>query len=302
MSRDTQLNLWLLFAAIILSLIAWIQPGLEQHRVDLLSNLKADDIHNIIIERQGLDRIKLEKRNNSWFLLEPYTLPANILRVNTLTALAEKRSYLQFQVQEAQLARYKLDQPPISVWLNNSRFILGSEDPINQQRYAMNINANQLTGQNTVHLINGTVYYQLRAGLDTFIATALLPPKARIEKITWNGQSLSHQNGQWHLSTDNRNASPETVAQFLQSWQQAQASRVETNSQVDLSNSELIQSQTIQIQLTTADNQPLTIDYIIIRQEAQIKLLRADLKIAYWITPQLLKLLTEFVPVIKKRE
>lgn len=302
MSRDTKINLILFVIIIFLSLIAWYQPGLQKTVIKTLSTLKADDINNIIIERQGIGQIKLTKQKDQWFLQEPYQLAANPLRVNTLTALAEKRSYSSFEAKEEELSRYQLNKPLVTVWLNGKQFMIGSEDPINQQRYAINMAENHSNGTHTIHLINGTVFYQLRAALDTFISLQLIPSNHSLQSITWNNQTLSFKEGQWQLATDKTGISADSVAQLLQFWQQAQASRVETNVSIQLTNAELIKSKTIQITLKDSDSNIYTIDYLIIQEAEQIKLLRSDLQIAYWVTPQTLKLLTEFIPVSKKRE
>jgi len=297
MSREAKTNFILFIIVIILSLITWLQPGLHQPIINYLSSLKSDEIKTIIIERQDIGQIKLTKKQNGWFMQEPYQLPANRLRVDTITALAEKRSYGQFQVNDNELTRYQLDKPQIAIWLNESKFIIGSDDPISQQRYAMNIDENIHSGKNTIHMINGTVFYQLRASLDTFISPDLLPAQAAIKSISWSDKKLTINNGHWQLSPDNPEISADSIAQFIQFWKKAQASRVETNVSLDIDNSELVQSKIISIQLSESDHSKAPIDYLIIQDGKQIKLLRTDIKIAYWITPQMLKLLTAFIPV-----
>lgn len=300
MSRDAKINLIQLFVVLILSLIAWYKPGIQPTILHYLSALKADDINTIIIDRKGLGQIKLNKNSNGWFLQEPYQLPANPQRVKTITALAQKRSYSNFQVSDDELSRYQLDKPLISIWLDNNKFVIGSEVPVNDQRYAMNIDANIQAGHNTVHLINGTTFYQLRANLDTFISTRLLPPRAKIKSIAWNGKNLVMNQGKWQLSTDEPDVSSDSVAQFLQFWQQAQASRVETNVSVSLDDAEAVKNKSILINLDNTETGLSSLEYLIILEDEQIKLLRTDIQLAYWITPQTLKLLTEFLPVQEK--
>lgn len=301
MTRDMKTNLQLFIVVIILSLIAWFQPGLQQTVVNYLSNLQAEDINTIIIERQGLGQIKLKKQQGNWLLQEPYNLPANPLRVNTITALARKRSYSKFPVKDNELSHYQLDKPMVSIWLNENKFVLGSADPINQQRYVMNIADNLRSGINTVHLINGTVFYQLRANLDTFISPHLLPPDTTIQQLLWNDQSLEQSNGKWQLTTDKTDISSDSVAQLLQFWKQAQSTRIETEVSLNLDNSELVKSKSIRITLNDSESKTQTIDYLVIQEGEQIKLFRSDLKIAYWISAQTLKQLTEFLPIAESQ-
>lgn len=301
MSKASRTNLILFVSVLCLSLIAWYQPGLQKTVVHHLSSLKKDEIHTIIIERQSIGSIKLSKRNNNWFIDSPYQLPANTLRVNTIIALAEKRSYAQFQVAESALSRYQLDKPAVTIRLNDQQFVLGATEPIKKQRYAMNINDNLHSGSNTVHLINGVIFYQLRAALDSFVSPALLPPQARINSIHWLDKSLQREQNVWHLTPESPDVSSDSIAQLIQYWQQAQASKVETNITLGIDNETLVRSKSIIINydLPVAHNETEaeTIQYVIIQDGEQMKLLRTDNQIAYWVTPQLVKLISEFIPV-----
>lgn len=309
MSHAAKTNVYLFVIVIILSLIAWFQPGLHKSVFSYFSSFKSDEINTIIIDRQDIGQIKLKKQDDSWFLLEPYQLPANRLRVDTITDLAEKRSFSQFQVSDEELARYHLAAPLIAIWLNDSKFVIGSEDPIKQQRYAMNIDDNIHTGKNTVHMINGTVFYQLRANLNTFISPNLIPTQATIQSISWSDKHLAIDNGRWHLTPDAPNVTADSIAQLIQFWKKAQASHIEIRSEPVVpppaapsessGNNNTRRNNTVSITLKAADSAMSSIEYLIIQEGTQIKLLRTDIPIAYLITPQILKLLTEFIRVPK---
>ncbi len=292
-------NVILVIIVILLSLIAWYQPGLHKTVLQYLSSLNVKEINTIILERRDIGSIKLKKYQNGWFLQEPYQLPANPQRVNTVTALARKRSYSQFKANESDLARYHLANPLVSIWFNERKFAIGSEDPINRQRYAMDINDNILSGNNTIHLINGAIFYQLRANLDTFISPALLPPQSSIKRIIWADKNLTIANGRWQLTPESPGTPSDSIAQFIQYWQQTQASRVETNVSLSITNAELLKSPSIKISFSPFGSTDSTIDtihYLIIQDGEKIKLLRTDIQVAYWISPQILKNITEFLP------
>jgi hypothetical protein len=298
-------NVLLFVIVIALSLLAWFQPGLKTIVYHYLSDLKSTDVKTIIIDREDIDSIKLTRQQTGWYLQEPYYLPANPLRVNTIIALAEKRSYAQFQANDQSLARYHLDKPLISVWLNDTQLVLGGDDPINQQRYAMNMADNINAGNNTVHLINGAIFYQLRANLDSFVSPRLLPPSAKLSSIQWSDKQLTIKAGKWSLTPDSPDTPSDSIAQLIQFWQQAQATRVETHVKLSISNAELLKSPSIIIHYDLADNngtqaKSSAIQYLIIQEDKQIKLLRTDLQIAYLITPKTLKQLSKFLPLVKQ--
>jgi hypothetical protein len=287
-------NVILFIIVIILSLIAWYQPGLQQTVVQYLTSLKVKDINSILIERHDIGSIKLKKQENGWFLQEPYHLPANPPRVSTITALAEKRSYSQFQANDDELTRYHLKDPLVSIWLNEEKVVIGSEDPIKRQRYAMNISDNINSGNNTLHLINGVIFYQLRANLDTFISLALLPPQSKIRSIAWSDKRIDiDSKGLWQLTPDSPNITADKVAQFIQSWQHAQAKKVSTSVSFSISNEELLKSPAITISyFPFAKTNIEKIHYLIIQDDQNIKLFRTDIQIAYSISPELLNQLT----------
>jgi len=299
MSRAAKLNLFLFIVILCLSLIAWYQPGLQKTIVHYLSNIKADDIHRIVIERQDIGTLILSKKNNIWFMDQPYQLPANNLRVDTITALAEKRSYSQFQVKKSELARYQLDKPPLIVSLNEQQFALGTTHPVKKQRYVINID-NSSSSSVTVQLIHGVIYYQLRAALNTFISPFLVPPQAKITRIDWLGKTVKTDKGIWQLTPEEPYVSADSIAQFLHYWQLAQALRVETSVSVNLSNSELVQSKGIVIHYNLPGNKAEKIHYLIIEDNKQLRLLRTDMQIAYWLSAKQLQQITEFLPLTKK--
>ncbi len=302
MNNDARNNARLAVIVLLLALIAWYKPGLKQYQYQYLSSLNPEQVQTIVIDRQGIESVRLTKQGQHWLMQSPYPLPANPLRIKTVLALATKRSYSRFDVPDNELKKYALAKPKLSVWLDNNRFDLGSEAPLNGQRYAINIQDNIRSGKNTVHLINGAVYYQLRAPVDSFISLSLLPPDADLEQIQWAAYSLILKNGQWQLKTSRENAGiqPDSVVQLLHNWQTIQASRVETNLKVnpDTLNSSRTAEKSITIHYKL-NNTEQSISYHIIQEDSQIKLLRQDLSVAWWITPQQLKRLTEFIPVTK---
>jgi len=303
MSRAAITNLILFFIVIILSLLAWYQPGLYEARITRLSTIDKQDIKHIRIERKQLETIQLQKFNDLWFMEQPYFLPANSLRIDTVLALTNKRSYHQFIVNKMQLDQYKLEQPSLSVWFDQAQFTFGSTDPIKRQRYTMNITENNQADKNTIHLIDGIIYFQLRSAIDTFIAPKLLPEQARIKRIRWLDNELVLDKN-WKLTPEQPNISSDSIAQLIQFWHQARAEKVQTKLALDFKAYTQVQIQEKSIIITVSyqlGDQIKTedIQYLIIQDDEQLKLVRMDMQIAYWISPQTLKMITEFHSVQK---
>ncbi len=317
MSKEAKLNTILFVVALVLFLIAWYLPGLHQMKYQYLSDIQADDIQSIRIETQNTPTIKLIKDNNSWFLQEPYQLPANILRVDTLTALLNKRSYEHFSVTTDELKRFQLDQPLLSIWFDDQQFDMGTTDPIKQQRYVTQNNGPD-TENHEIHLINGIIYFQLHAAVSTFISPYLLPPKAKINSMHWLDTQITRSDNGWLLTPEMSEVSQGSIKQLLLFWQQAQASKVETDIEFSVENIQTaaldsavldieknstkknaIEHNTIVLNISYPFENTIKTEelrYIIVQEGNQLKLIRPDLKLAYLISSQTLKTITEFFP------
>jgi hypothetical protein len=290
-------NILLFIAVVCLSLILYFEPGLEQPRRNYLTSLKSEQIHNISIQRQGLESIELEKTEHGWFMTKPFPLAANPLRLGTITALAEKRSFSHFPVTGKPLKKYHLDDPLIIVTLDDTKIAIGAEEVFNQHRYAML--------DDSIHLIEGKVYYQLRANLDSFISLSLLPPGTQIKSIESSAWKLSIEQGHWLLTPDDPDISADSISTLLHHWKNAQALRIRTipvtrtaqqadtqaDTQADMQEKHLI---------TVTLQDQSQIKYYLAGDISQPELIRLPWNISYQITPQLYKQLTTFSKAFSK--
>ncbi len=318
-------NILLLAGVVCLSLILYYEPGLQLPDKKYLTPLNSEKIQFIYIQRKGLESIELNKTAAGWFMTQPLQIAANPLRIGTITALAEKRSFSQFPAQDKSLKKYHLDDPLITVRLDNTDIAIGGEDPVNQRRYALI--------DNTIHLINGKIYYQLRANLDTFISLSLLPPEADIKTITFPDWTLNLKQAKWQLSPDMPDVSSDSISALLQSWKTAQALRIKTSpissmdeeSSTELNNessTELNNESSTELNnesstgldkksSTGLDKKSATTQHnnnlisITLQDESQIQyrltgdartpeLIRLPWKITYYLTPQTMKQLNTF--------
>ena len=272
-------NILLFISVLCLSLILYFEPGLEQPEKQYLSSLNSQQIQHITIQRKGLESIELDNTDQGWFISKPYQLAANPLRIGTITALAEKRSFSQFPAAGKLLKKYQLDDPLITVSLDDKKIAIGAEEPINQHRYALL--------DDMIHLIDGTVYYQLRANLDTFISLYLLPPGSEIQSIELPEHKISIEEGKWLLSPEDHGISADSISTLLHSWKAAQALRIKIGSAPSSTDAEVI---SISLQDQTQ------IRYRVAGDAGNPELIRLPWNIVYQITPQLLEQLTRLTP------
>ncbi len=252
------LNIGLLLLVLLLALLAYYQPGLNPEPPVNLTSMSAQQITRLRIEPAGQAPLLLEKQAGKWQIIEPVQMEANGLRVETVLRLAEAESLARFPARD--LGKFKLDAPPLRVWLNDVSIAFGDSAPLDRQRYL-------LLGD-TVHLIAGDVYYYLSGGLPLFASNDLLPRDAQLQSLTLPDFSLSSSNGRWVMKPA-REVSMDDINQFLDAWRSAQALQIRR-----------YQAQPAQGVITVKlDNEVLRFD--IVAQQPELILARPDLGLQY---------------------
>lgn len=216
----TLLNIGLLvFLLLLVSLIVF-EPGKKpKPKAVHLTELSQADIKHIELQRIGKPDIKLEKRDSIWYLTEPYQLPANDFRAQSLTALAETKSYLQYDAKSVDLKKVRLDKPEVTIVLNDKlKLTIGGVDPIHNRRYVKN--------GDTLHLVNDTFYYQLTGTVTAFISYQILPPDAKLSKLVLPRFSLSQKDGEWYMRPAQKDTSADSINEFINEWRHAQSLQV----------------------------------------------------------------------------
>lgn len=242
-------NLLLLVFILILLVLVYMEPGMDNHSHEYLTDLDPQSIKHISIERRELDTITLKKTRSGWKMLEPFSLDANPLRIETIIALAQKTSYTRFSALDRDLSIYQLSPPLIRISLNDTLILLGGEDPIKHQRYAL--------VDETIHLINAMVYYQLRANLDNFISPHILPRDAVILKILYKNNPLD--------------------GQLFQHWQRFEASQIET---VHVESADA----TLEISIQNAEKETQQMSFWIQQMGTQVRISHKNVPVSYFIS------------------
>ncbi|MGH8504218.1 MAG: DUF4340 domain-containing protein [Gammaproteobacteria bacterium] len=217
MTARAWLNLGLLTVLAALAAIAWLRPGQTPPQDARLLNLEADAIDRIAIERAGKPAVRLEKRNERWWLTSPIEIRASEARVASLLELAIKTSHARYAAAGLELARYGLAAPPVIVKLNGEAVAFGQVNPVNQRRYVQ-------VGD-TVHLINDVLFDLETAGAAAYASAALLPGDTNIRALRLPDIDINRtQSGTWASSPTA--LSRREIKTTLRAWRQASAIRV----------------------------------------------------------------------------
>lgn len=179
-----------------------------------LTDLAPASINRIRIDRRDSDSIHFSKQGESWLMEKPYALPANSARISTMLGLLQAHSYTRLPAEDAELYRFALQDPAVSITFNNTRIDFGDSSPLGETRYVRN--------DDNIHLVNDSLFQQLQAPASFFLDSRLLPADARITAIHFPEHVLRWQEERWQL-TPATEISADRLARIINGWQQAQA-------------------------------------------------------------------------------
>ena len=229
-----------------------------------LTTINPVSVEQIQITRRDLDEITFIKKNEQWMMQTPYHIAANKLRINTMLKLLGAHSYTRLNKSEVELERFLLDDPVVAIKFNEALISFGDTSPLDKHRYVLL--------DNSVHLINDSLYQQLLAPATFFISPNVLPPDSKIEALHLPNRKIHKVDGKWVIEPD-VNISADKVIEVLNAWRDVSAitvrayeeTEVPSKITVDLGNSEII-------------------EYLVISDAPQLVLARPDLNIQYHIS------------------
>lgn len=224
MASRLWLNLALLLLIAILGIIVFYEPGKQPAPVPVrLTQLTPASITHIHIKRiSGKDIELVKEADGQWWMHNPYHLPANEFRVQSLLRLVETESLSNHALAQLQPATYGLDQPRAIVTFDRSTQIsFGNTEPLQQRRYV------QIGDQ--LHTIVDTFYYQAAANPTIYLNHALLPPDANIIKLGLPTLQLAFKDGQWQRTPSHPEYSADASVELINNWRHAQALEIRAN-------------------------------------------------------------------------
>jgi hypothetical protein len=229
MQQRWLINLVLLIVVLILSLVVvYTLKQEEKAKAPLLplTELKAETVKNIAIERQNTATIKLTKTElGKWQLTTPFDLPANNFRVERLLELLAERDYQKLDKTQVKLAELKLDSPLATVTFEQLRIAFGDASPMRDgKRY--------LLVDQQPYLISDTWFYTLSEEATQFVNLAPFGETPKIIELQLPDYHLIFQNNKWNLlaaATDTSNTGPDALNALIEQWQNLQAFNVSPN-------------------------------------------------------------------------
>ena len=215
--RRLRENLWLLSLVVLLGAVAWWRPGREVERLAPLTTVSPEAVARIGIGRPDGVEMRFERRGGRWFMVHPYALPANQVRLRALARVAEAPVLQSFPLPTGGVAQYGLDRP-IRLTLDDRSLLFGGVDPIGNHRY--------LRRGDRLILIVDRFYHHLSAAPEQLLSLDLLPEGGRVVTIVEGHRRLERRDGRWRVVPDRGGLGGDDLVERVRLWRRAQALRL----------------------------------------------------------------------------
>jgi hypothetical protein len=259
------INIVLFIAVVVLALVVSGKLNDKTVEQDIsLTDLDTTSVDTIRIIRKSSGEILFRKENGKWWMQEPYHMPANELRINTMLNLPGAHSYTRFRKEAVGLDRFLLNEPEVSIEFNDTRIDFGDTSPIADQRYVL-VN-------DTIHLINDSLYQQLQTPATFFLSTRLLPESFDITAIHFPDYTIRNDGGKWTVGPDQETGA-DNIVRTVHAWRDAEA--------ISLREYEDTESHGT-IRIESVDGNAL--EYLVVNPAPQLILARPDIGLQYHIS------------------
>jgi hypothetical protein len=165
MMRLGRINLVLALVAVLLALLAWLEPGLDRSgELPPLTVITPGGVSSIRVFENGEVSMALELTTDGWRLTAPHAGPADAERVRQLLGILQTPSLRQLTVAPERYGAFGLDDPELVLEVDGLPIAFGGLDPVTSQRYVL--------VEGAVHLIGDGFRHHLLAGPEGFRPSA----------------------------------------------------------------------------------------------------------------------------------
>jgi len=279
------INILLLVAIWILSLVVHFEPGIDQQpQASPITSLKKDQLQRIHVNRPVReDLVFLKTTSGRWDIEHTPALPVDSLQMNALLRLAEQEAVRSYPASELELSQLQLEPPYATVFLNDTSVEFGNLEPIEGLRY--------VRVADRVHLIPDIYMQLIELSYTQFVRRRLFEKGTRIAAITLPGLSIRKANQSWEVEPE-QEISADDLQAFIERWQEATSLNIQAAEPAETNEF---------VEITLADNAGI-IKYSIASREAELVLVRPDLGIQYRMGNTGSELLTPTPPAAKEQE
>ena len=207
------LNLFLLALVAGLSLFIYLKPKPAAQADFALSQLAADTIQHIKIEKAGQPPLEFSKQAGAWLMTSPFNARGDQLKISALLDILNAHSQQHFPA--GHLERYELDKPLLSLTLGDQTFQFGTINPLSQSQYVHTNNA--------VYMIPTRYFASALTQPADFSSKKLLGENETPSGFDFPDHKFSRNNGTWVSSPANDKISQDQLNGFAEEWRMASA-------------------------------------------------------------------------------
>ena len=254
MSSRTLLNLMLAAVAMLLGLVVFYQPGLEEGpAAPPMTALSADSISSIRVTRKERTPLTFTKTASGWQLLhDEQALPASKFQLRSLLGITAIRPERSYPVSVLDPGSAGLEPPQATLLLDDTLITIGNTEPLERKRY--------IRHDDTIYLVTDIYQHLINADWTNFIERRLLPENAALSGIELPGLSLTlSDDRQWQISPQAADGNAAAIQALVTQWQSANASYIRrydgtaTSASITLAFSDKSESVTLYINEQQAD-------------------------------------------------
>lgn len=182
--RRRHRSLWILVGLVLVLAAGAVAEQVRERKLAAppLTAQTEREVHAIVRECEGCTRLRLEKVQGSWSLVEPFAVPAHAERVEALIAIGTAPMRHRYATADLDPAKIGLDRPYARLTLGPRLLEFGTTDAINQDRY--------VRVGDTVALIPDRFGALLRAPPETFVDPRPFAPLPEIRSAENMGQPM----------------------------------------------------------------------------------------------------------------
>lgn len=278
--RQLWVNLGLALLVAALGWLVFLKPEAPSDTaLHKLSTLSAAQIDSISIAPANKPRMELRKRQNTWFITEPFQARADAARIESLLGLLTAQS--EKRMVTTDLARFELDRPLARLKLGSQEFAFGATQPLTNQLYVHT--------QGAVFLISPVYFVDAAQPAQAFISKRLLADDEIPVAFEFTRFALTRDNGTWRMTPPTGTLTQDAANAFADEWRHALARAV--SQPADFKGTE-------RIVLRLASGKSLTLQAA--QQAQEWVVLREDEKLAYHFSLDAAQRLRNPQPTSKK--
>jgi hypothetical protein len=184
MSGRAWVNAGLAAVLACLGALAWLSSGTEPAPAPL-TDVTAERIDAILIERERQEAIRLESRGGGWRMVAPVDAPANEVKVQALLQVLHAPSTGQLDPRAHAPARFGLEPPKARLHMSGAgvdlELAFGDAHPLDARRYVLHAGL--------IHLLPDTTYHHLIAAAADYARRE--PPAADPSLETVSGETAA---------------------------------------------------------------------------------------------------------------